>query len=58
MKALLNRFKEPSSYAGLAGILALVGVNIDAGMVQSVTFLLAGAAGVVAFFLPDEKPAA
>ena len=36
MTELLNRFKEPSSYAGLTGLLAMVGVQMDPGLAQHI----------------------
>jgi len=55
MKALLNRFKEPSSYAGFAAIIALVGLNLDTGQIQSIVYLFSGIAGVVAMIMPEDK---
>lgn len=55
MRALLVRFSEPSSYAGLAGILAVAHMSIPDGIVQSATFILAGVCGVVAFLIPEKK---
>lgn len=55
MKALLTRFSEPSSYAGLAGILAMLGVNSPTPLMQSISFIAAGICGVAAFFLPESK---
>jgi hypothetical protein len=53
LKALVLRFKEPSSWAGLAAFLGVIGVQLDSGLVESITFAGAGVAGIVAFFLPD-----
>lgn len=53
LKALAARFKEPSSWAGLAAFLAIVGVNLDTGVVESIAYIGAGTAGLLAFFLPD-----
>lgn len=52
---LANRFKEPSSWAGLAALAALLGVNVDAGVIQDIGLIGAGVAGLVAFFLPEKK---
>jgi uncharacterized membrane protein YccC len=57
--SLAQRFGEPSSYAGIATILALAGVNIPAGEWQQLASIgcLAGslAAALIAFFKPDVK---
>lgn len=50
---LAARFSEPSSWAGLMGGAALLGIHLDPGLMQSITFVGAGAAGIVAFFLPE-----
>ncbi len=55
LRVLASRFKEPSSWAGLAGILALVGLSVDGAIVEAVTYIGAGLAGLVAVFLPEAK---
>jgi hypothetical protein len=50
---LAERFKEPSSWAGIAGIAAVVGFTMDAGLMQSAIYIAAGIAGLVAFFTPE-----
>jgi hypothetical protein len=53
MKYLIARLREPSTYAGLAALLASFGLSLDAGLVQSIALLGTGLAGVVAAFMPD-----
>jgi hypothetical protein len=55
LKSLAKRFAEPSSWAGLAGILGMAGVNAPAGVIQAASLIGAGAAGLLAFFLPEGK---
>ena len=55
MHAIISRFKEPSSYAALTGVLALVGVNIDPGLMQQISTALAALAGIAGFFLKEQK---
>ena len=43
---LANRFKEPSSWAGFGALLAIVGVNLPAGMAQNIIYI-----GFVVVFL-------
>jgi hypothetical protein len=50
---LAARFKEPSSWAGLAGLFVLFGVHVDAGVTQDIIFIGSGIAGLVAFFAPE-----
>lgn len=62
MKALIAstaaRFKEPSSWAGLAGIFAMVGVTVPAPALNGAELIASGICCIVAFFLPEQKPAA
>jgi sulfite exporter TauE/SafE len=58
MKALLVRFSEPSSYAGLGAIVGVLGLHVPDGTLQAASMILAGICGLVAIFLPETKPAA
>ncbi len=55
LRSFAVRFKEPSSWAGLAVLAGAVGLNVDAGLLQSVTLIGAGAAGLLAFFIPEKS---
>ena len=50
---LLARFSEPSSYAGLGALLALLGWNLPASTVGQVVQLLAAACGLLALCLKE-----
>jgi hypothetical protein len=50
---LLARFSEPSSYAGLGALLALVGWNLSDTVVGQLVQLLAGGCGLLALFLKE-----
>ena len=52
---LVHRFSEPSSYAGLSALFALLGVAIPGALIQAITLTLSGVCGVVAFFMPEQK---
>lgn len=54
VQKLADRFKEPSSWAGLASIAAMAGVHLDPGLAQAVTYVGAGLAGLIAFFAPEK----
>ncbi len=54
MQAIISRFKEPSSYAALTGVLALVGINVDPGLMQQISTAAAALAGVAGFFLKEK----
>jgi uncharacterized membrane protein YccC len=55
MTHILNRFKEPSSYAALAGVLAMIGISVPVDLWQNIIMIACGASGVVGFFM-SEKP--
>jgi hypothetical protein len=50
---LLARFSEPSSYAGLGALLALIGWNLTDTIVGQLAQLLAAGCGLVALFLKE-----
>jgi hypothetical protein len=54
MQQLIKRLREPSSYAALTGVLALIGVNVDPGLMQNISTALAALAGVAGFFLGEK----
>ena len=49
---LINRFKEPSSWAGLGGFAALVGVTQP--VYAAIALTGAGLCGLLSFFLPEQ----
>lgn len=54
MRAFIDRLKEPSSYAALAAVLAMVGVNVDPGLWQYFVAALTGLAGIAGFFAKEK----
>lgn len=57
MKYILERLKEGSSWAGLGALLLVLGVNVDAELLQYISYAGSGLAGVAAFFLRDRGTA-
>jgi len=53
MNHIIDRLREPSSYAALAGVLAMVGVTVPVDLWQNIVMLACGAAGVVGFFMSE-----
>ena len=49
----VDRFKEPSSWSGIAAVLAAVGLHLDANTVQSIIYIGAGLCGLVAWYIPE-----
>lgn len=54
MKYIVDRLKEPSSYAGLGALLALVGVHLDGQLLQAIAGVAAALAGLASFFIKEK----
>jgi hypothetical protein len=52
---LADRLREPSSWAGLAGILAAVGVSVSPDIWREATAAATGLAGLAAVLLRERK---
>jgi hypothetical protein len=50
---VLNRLREPSTYAGLAGLAAAVGIAEP--LYQAISAVIMAAAGLAAIFLSENK---
>ena len=50
----IARFKEPSSWAGVSAILLTLGLSLPAEVNVAITYVGAGAAGLLAFFLREK----
>ena len=53
MQAIINRLKEPSTYAGLAGLAVVAGLSTD--MFNEYVAAIAGVFGFIAIFLGESK---
>lgn len=51
MKKTTQRLKEPSTWAGLAGLAVLFGASVEEA--QAVANAVGGLAGLVAVFMPE-----
>ncbi|WAK01882.1 hypothetical protein [Methylobacter sp. YRD-M1] len=51
----LNRLKEPSTFAAMASIGALIGLKIDPGLLQDIVTTASVVAGAVGVALGDTK---
>jgi hypothetical protein len=47
------RLREPSTYAGLGALFALVNLNVDPGVIKDISMIGMGAGGLIAFLLPE-----
>jgi hypothetical protein len=47
------RLREPSTYAGLAAVLAVFHLSTDPGLMHSLTLIGTGIGGVISFVLPE-----
>lgn len=55
MSKILARLKEPSSYAAVAAVLAMVDVNVDADLWKYVVGLATALTGLAGFFLNEKS---
>ena len=51
---IADRFKEPSSWAGIGAFAVMMGYHLDPGFAQGLAYLGAGIASVIAFFVPED----
>jgi hypothetical protein len=49
------RLREPSTYAGLAAVLAVLHLSTDPGLIHSLTLIGTGIGGVISFVLPERS---
>lgn len=56
--SLLAKFAQPSSWAGLSGVLALCGVNVSAGTLATIIQVGAGVCGLIAIVINERGHAA
>jgi hypothetical protein len=54
MRYLIARFGEASTYATLTALLAGLGLQLDPGLVQNVTLVCTGLAGLLGILLKDK----
>ncbi len=56
LKLLLNRLREPSSMAGIAGLLAAIGISLPENMVTEITVVVGGLAAIASMFMAEKGP--
>jgi hypothetical protein len=49
------RLREPSTYAGLAAVLAVFHLSSDPGLLHSLSLIGTGIGGVISFVLPESS---
>jgi hypothetical protein len=55
MKTVFARFKEPSTWAGLAAVLAALGLGLPAELWQQIATTGMAVAGLLAMVLPERS---
>jgi hypothetical protein len=55
MKYLINRLKEPSTYAGLAALLAAFGLHVEPGILQAIVAMATGLAGLASILVGEKS---
>ena len=56
LKLLLNRLREPSSMAGIAGLLAAIGISLPENMVTEITVVVGGLAAIASMIMAEKGP--
>lgn len=56
LKGILDRLKEPSTYAGIGMLLGLVGVNFAPVELNAIIGVLTAIAAALAIFLREKGP--
>ena len=56
IQMVLRRMREPSTFAGLGGLLAAVGISLPAEAMTSVITIVGGVAALASMFMRDQKP--
>ena len=54
LRMLLSRLREPSTMAGLAGLLAAVGISVPGEMVTQITVVIGGVAGIASMMMKEK----
>jgi hypothetical protein len=49
------RLREPSTYAGLAAVLGVMGLGADPGLVKNISMIGMGLGGLLSSVLPEAK---
>jgi|TARA_R110002110_G_scaffold125659_4_gene303934 hypothetical protein len=55
VQMLLRRLKEPSTLAGLAGLLAAVGISVPGELVTQITIVIGGLAGIASMIMREQS---
>ncbi len=55
LQFILDRAKEPSTYAGLATLLTAAGIHYTSDLFNAAVALAVAVAGLVAVLLPEQK---
>ena len=58
MPYLIVRFGEASTYGALTGVLAALGLHLDAGLMQNIALIGTGLSGLLGILLRDKGSAA
>tara|TARA_Y100001938_G_C8095998_1_gene438194 strand:- start:4552 stop:4743 length:192 start_codon:yes stop_codon:yes gene_type:complete len=53
VQMLLNRAKEPSTFAGLGGVLAAVGISLPPEATTSIITIVGGVAALASMFMKE-----
>jgi len=51
---ILNRLREPSTFAGLGGVLAAVGISLPPEMQSTIVTIVGGVAALASMFMREK----
>jgi hypothetical protein len=54
IRMLLSRLKEPSTFAGLGGVLAAVGISLPAEAMSSIIVIIGGIAALASMLMREQ----
>lgn len=55
-QVLVNRLREPSTWAGVSILAAMFGVQLPPGLGEAVSTIVAGMSAVAAVVVPERRP--
>lgn len=55
-QTIVNRLREPSTWAGVSILAAMFGVQLPPGLGEAVSTIVAGMSAVAAVVVPERRP--
>jgi len=55
IQMVLSRLKEPSTFAGIGGVLAAIGISLPAEAMTSIITIIGGVAALASMFMREKS---